>query len=215
MFLQLGAIFLTALLVGFSGALMPGPVFAITVKESPRRGARTGPLIVLGHALVEATLVVLLAFGLSHVFQKRSVVGVVGLLGGLMLLWMGGGMGYDALRRKISLQASGERGLSRFGPVVTGLLLTVAGPYWLLWWATVGAGYVLFSLKFGLLGLLFFYSGHILSDLLWYSAVALAAASGGRLMNDGVYRGLVLACGAFLILLSIYFFVTGLRMLRG
>jgi threonine/homoserine/homoserine lactone efflux protein len=124
-------------------------------------------------------------------------------------------MGYDALRRKISLQASGERGLSRFGPVVTGLLLTVAGPYWLLWWATVGAGYVLFSLKFGLLGLLFFYSGHILSDLLWYSAVALAAASGGRLMNDGVYRGLILACGAFLILLSIYFFVTSLRMLRG
>jgi threonine/homoserine/homoserine lactone efflux protein len=214
-FLQLGAIFLTALLVGFSGALMPGPVFAITVKESPRRGARTGPLIVLGHALAEATLVILLAFGLSHLFQKRSVVGVVGLLGGLMLLWMGGGMAYDVLRKKISLQASGERVLSRFGPVVTGLLLTVAGPYWLLWWATVGAGYVIFSLKFGLLGLLFFYSGHILSDLVWYSAVALAAASGGKLMNDGVYRGLVLACGAFLILLSAYFFATGVRMLRG
>jgi hypothetical protein len=44
MLLQLGAIFLTSLLVGFSGALMPGPVFAVTVSESPRRGARTGPL---------------------------------------------------------------------------------------------------------------------------------------------------------------------------
>ena len=214
MLLQLGAIFLTSLLVGFSGALMPGPVFAVTVSESPRRGARTGPLIVLGHAIAEVTLVALLALGLSHVFQKHAVVGVVGLLGGLMLLGMGAGMGYDVLKKKISLAPTGEKP-AKFGPVVTGILATMAGPYWLLWWATVGTGYILFSLKFGLIGLAAFYLGHILSDLLWYSALAFVAASGGRLMNDAVYRGTVLACGAFLILLSVYFFASGLRMLRG
>jgi threonine/homoserine/homoserine lactone efflux protein len=214
MLLQLGAIFLTSLLVGFSGALMPGPVFAVTVSESPRRGARTGPLLVLGHAIAEVTLVALLALGLSQVFQKHAVVGVVGLLGGLMLLGMGTGMGYDVLKKKISLAPTGERP-ARFGLVGTGILTTMAGPYWLLWWATVGTGYILFSLKFGLIGLAAFYLGHILSDLLWYSALSFVAASGKRLMNDAVYRGIVLACGAFLILLSAYFFASGLRMLRG
>ncbi len=214
MMLQLGAIFLTSLLVGFSGALMPGPVFAVTVSESPRRGARTGPLIILGHAIAEVTLVVLLALGLSRVFQKHAVVGMVGLLGGLMLLWMGAGMGYDVLKKKISLSPTGEKP-ARFGPVVTGVLTTMAGPYWLLWWATVGTGYILFSLKFGLVGLLAFYTGHILSDLIWYGAVSLVAASGKKLMNDTIYRGIVLACGAFLILLSVYFFASGVRMLRG
>ena len=41
-------IFITSFLVGLSGALMPGPVLAVTISHATRRGFIVGPLIVLG-----------------------------------------------------------------------------------------------------------------------------------------------------------------------
>lgn len=44
----------TSFVIGFSGALVPGPLFVVTVMESTKRGYIAGPLIVIGHAITEA-----------------------------------------------------------------------------------------------------------------------------------------------------------------
>jgi len=81
--------------------------------------------------------------------------------------------------------------------------------FWLVWWATVGATYVLWSLAAGAIGVVVFYLGHILSDLGWYSMVSLVVARGRRLMSQRIYRGLLLVCGVALIGLGVYFLVSG------
>jgi len=48
--MELSVIFMTSLVMGFSGAIMPGPLLTVTINESLRRGARVGPQIVTGHA---------------------------------------------------------------------------------------------------------------------------------------------------------------------
>lgn len=203
-------------IVGFSGAMMPGPVMTLLVTESARRGFIAGPLVTIGHVVLELAMVVALYFGLGDVLKQNSVAGVIGLLGGLFLLWMGIGIVRSVASGQVSFSASTQKtGERREGnPVIAGVLTSVANPYWLLWWATVGAASLITFRSFGWAGLVAFYLGHTLADWVWNSLVAFVVATGRRLMTDRIYRGILVACGVFLILLSFYFVTSGIGFLR-
>jgi threonine/homoserine/homoserine lactone efflux protein len=214
---SLAGIGITSFLVGLSGALMPGPVLSITIGETAARlrapggrvrGALVGPQVVLGHGLLEILLVVGITLGLGTVLARESVLGAIGVVGGIVLVWMAGGM----LRslRSLSLQG-GENPGARRHPVLAGILTTASNPYWTLWWATIGLGYIALSQRLGVTGLVMFYLGHIFSDLAWYSLVSGTLAAGGGLLTDRVYRGLVGACAVFLFAFGVYFGYAGAR----
>lgn len=213
---KLAAIFTTSLIVGLSGTLMPGPLLTVTISQSAQKGFWQGPLLVLGHAIIELALVLALTAGLSRLLKRKAVAGLIGLLGGAFLLWMGLDITRSAWWGTVCLSlASAERSGAQMGPVVTGVLVSVSNPYWVLWWATVGVSYVALALRQGPLGLGSFYVGHILADLSWYSLVAFVITAGRSLLSQPVYRGILLICGLFLIALSIYFIYSGINFLRG
>jgi threonine/homoserine/homoserine lactone efflux protein len=148
--------------------------------------------------------------------KRNLVAGLIGLLGGAFLLWMGFDIARSAWWGTVSLeQATGAEAGLQLGPVITGIVVSISNPYWVLWWATVGASYVALSLARGPLGLGSFYFGHILSDLSWYSLVAFLIARGKTLLSQPVYRLILLACGLFLMALSIYFIYSGIKFLQG
>ncbi|MDE3091517.1 MAG: LysE family transporter, partial [Chloroflexota bacterium] len=93
-------------IVGFSGAMMPGPVTTLIVTETARRGFIAGPLITIGHVLLEAAMVVALFFGLGDLLKQNSVAGAIGLLGGLFLLWMGFDIVRGAWQGRVSFNAT-------------------------------------------------------------------------------------------------------------
>ena len=94
---------------------------------------------------------------------------------------------------------------SDYGPVLAGIVLSISNPYWIIWWVTVGMGFVTQSLQFGIIGLLCFYCGHILADLLWYSFVSFSASAGRRLCPPSVYRSVFIVCGFALFFLGALF----------
>jgi threonine/homoserine/homoserine lactone efflux protein len=89
---------LTSFFVALSGALVPGPLFTITVAESARKGFISGPLIILGHGILELSLIMLLILGLAPFFSDPAVIIVISVLGGLMLVYMGYRMIREARR---------------------------------------------------------------------------------------------------------------------
>jgi threonine/homoserine/homoserine lactone efflux protein len=212
----LAAIFTTSLVVGFSGTLMPGPLLTVTISRSAQRGFWQGPLLILGHVIAELAIVLALTAGLSRLLKRKAVAGLIGLVGGAFLLWMGLDIARSAWWGTVSLSLAGaERSGAQVGPVMAGALVSVSNPYWVLWWATVGVSYVALALRQGPLGLGSFYAGHILADLSWYSLVAFVITAGRSLLSQPIYRGILLICGFFLIALSIYFIYSGLNFLRG
>ena len=70
-------IFANSFLVGFSGAVSPGPLLAFNIKETVRIGFIAGPLVVAGHSLLELVTVGALAFGLAPrtLFATDTVFG--------------------------------------------------------------------------------------------------------------------------------------------
>jgi threonine/homoserine/homoserine lactone efflux protein len=203
-------IFATSFVVALSGALMPGPLLTITLSESARRGFIAGPLIVLGHGILELILVLLLLLGLAPLLNNDYVVGSVGLVGAVVLVWMAVGMIRTLPSLTLQRVTAGKQSVH---PVWAGILMSLANPYWTIWWATIGLGYILYSLKLGLLGAIAFFVGHILADLVWYAAVSLTVAHGRRFMSDRIYRGIIACCAVALLVFGIYFGFSGAQRL--
>lgn len=205
------AIFFSSFVIALSGAMMPGPLLTATISESSRRGFITGPLLIVGHGILEMALVFSLLLGLAPFLQQRSVFVATAFGGSAILLWMAFGM----FRSLPSLRLSWESGDADNSKklLFSGILLSLANPYWIIWWATIGLGYILYSWQYGLWGVAFFFAGHILADLAWYGAVAAAVTRGRHFLTDRLYRGLIAGCAAFLVFFACYFAYAGFQKL--
>lgn len=201
------AIFATSFAVALSGAMMPGPLFTVTVSESSRRGPAAGPLLIVGHGILELALVVALVFGVGPLLRKTPVFVATALLGSIVLLWMAYGMLRSLPRLTLAVQPQQEVGRNL---VVAGILLSLVNPYWTIWWVSIGLGYITQSLAPGMLGVTAFFVGHILADFAWYTAVSTAVWKGKRFMSDRAYRGLIAACALLLIFFAGMFGYAGL-----
>lgn len=207
--MDLTSIFFVSLGVGLSGAIMPGPLLTVTIHESYRKGFIAAPLLVAGHAVLEGSLVILLVLGLDRVVGNAVFFGVVGIAGGGYLIWMGLDMVVDVRDRRLHLDLQ-DRTASKIGPFVAGLTTSVSNPYWFLWWATFGLSYLLRSLEHGAAGVASFYVGHVMADVVWYFMVAFLVVTGKRFISDRGYNYVILACGAFLVILGARFMGDGL-----
>src|SRR5512146_1298972 len=120
-------VFIFSFGIGMGAVVSPGPVSTAIESQSPSRGWLVGPLISAGHALLELAAVLLIVFGLSATLAHPAIQTGVALLGGVLLLWMGGGMLLGALRGKIHLpgKEQGARQMSRWQIVGLGALTTI------------------------------------------------------------------------------------------
>ena len=205
---ELITIFVSSFIIAFSGAMMPGPLLTATISESSQRGFVAGPLLIAGHGILEIILLTALVLGLAPFLQRSDVFTVVAIAGGVILLWMALGM----FRALPTLTLSLNAGKTKSGSLIkNGAILSIANPYWIVWWATIGFGYVIYSWSFGISGLIFFFTGHILADFVWYSAVSAAVGKGRHLFTDGFYRWVMGTCAVVLILFACYFFYAGVQ----
>ena len=203
-------LFVTSFIVALSGAVMPGPLLTVTISESPRRGLMTGPLLIAGHAVLELALVLALLMGLAPLLNMEPVFIFIALTGSAVLLWMAVGMLKSLPAMTLVTETNDTSGKNL---IVSGALMSIANPYWSIWWATIGLGYILHSMEAGTMGVIAFFSGHILGDLFWYAAVSAAIWKGRRLLSDRGYRILIGTCAVFLIAFSCLFAWTGFQKL--
>lgn len=207
--MELLALFFQSFLVGFSGAMMPGPLLAVDIAETPRHGWKAGPILSTGHAVAEIAVVVVLSFGLAALAQSDIVASVIGVVGGIALILMGSSMGYETLKNRLSYEVDGASKSGSHRLAAKGITATLSNPYWFVWWATTGLAFLLKSQQFGWVGPVVFYFGHIMSDFVWYTAVSLLLWQGKRLLVGRGMKLLMGLCAAFLIYLGCTFIMDG------
>jgi threonine/homoserine/homoserine lactone efflux protein len=193
----------SSFMLALSGALVPGPLFTITVSESLRRGGKAGPLIILGHGILELVFVLLITLGASPFLLTERAHFITGLAGGVILVLMGLMLLKDAGRA--SLVAGSGAKQTGMHPVVYGVVGSLSNPYWVIWWLTIGLGYLMSTMRYGVVGVLVFFAGHISADLLWYSLISYAVSRGRRIIGDKGYRFMLYVCGVFLVLFGGWF----------
>jgi len=209
---SLGAIFLVSFVLALSGAVMPGPLLTATISESARRGALTGPLLILGHALLELALLMGLLLGLEPLLNRDGVFSAIALAGACILIWMAVGM-YRSLP---TLAINSGMSQTNPGPLFSkGILLSLSNPYWTVWWATIGLGYLMSCRSLGAAGIAAFFLGHISGDFAWYALISSLVARGRHFLTDRIYRGLIGACALFLACFACFFAYVGISKIAG
>lgn len=198
--------------LGFSGACMPGPLLTVTIAETVRRGPWAGPLLIAGHALLEIVVVLLVLAGLGDLLAMDGVFGTIALVGACLLVWMSWGMlrGLSKLTLQIDRDVEPTKGVN---PLASGALVSLANPYFTMWWATIGIGYLVVAGEAGMVGVIVFYLFHILADLTWYAFISFSVHYGRTLLSDRSYRVMVACCAIFLIGFAGYFAYSGLTRL--
>jgi len=203
-------IFGTSFLIAFSGAMMPGPLLTVTISESSRRGFMAGPLLIAGHGILEMLLVIGLVLGLGPLLQQKYVFITTALAGSVVLLWMSIGMFRSLPTLTLATEASAGKSKNL---LMTGILFSIVNPYWTIWWVTIGLGYILHSRNYGIWGVAAFFIGHILADLVWYTAISAGVWRGKNFLSDRAYKILIGACAAFLIVFASLFAYSGVQKL--
>jgi len=188
----------SVLLISLSGVLMPGPLFAVTIKKASKNKT-AGALIAVGHGIVEFPLMFLIFFVLSQ-FSLPSIVQIaIGSVGGLLMIFMG----VQAFRNRHK-QEEATVDLKR-DSVLAGVWTTAANAGFILWWLTIGTTLILNAKLFGLLGFSVFAGVHWLTDFLWYTVVALLIFKSQRFWTERTHMGITFFCVAVFIGFGAYF----------
>ncbi|MBL6966965.1 MAG: LysE family transporter [Desulfobacteraceae bacterium] len=189
---------LSVVVISMSGVLMPGPIMAFTVAQGSRKPF-AGSLVAIGHGVVELPLIALIYLGVGVLFQMAAVKVAIGILGGGVLLWMA----IEMLRNYRRAEISGQgRDLNSF---VAGILLTAGNPYFLIWWATVGATLILRSIEFGVAGLVLMTVIHWSCDLVWFQSLSWLSFQGGRFFGKKLQMAIFIVCGLAMLYFGLYF----------
>ena len=195
---------LTVAGISLSGVMMPGPVFAATVARS-WRSKFTGSFVALGHGIVEIPLMFLIYFGFSNFFQNFWVKVVLGFVGGTVLIYMGRGI-FNLKKMRINSVNDPPT-----GSTVVGIVTSLFNPYFIVWWATVGAALIVKSASFGLLGFALFIPVHWLCDFGWYSFLSCLAHKSSKVWGQKIQIALLSISSLLLIGFGVWFILSSLK----
>jgi len=187
------------LVIGFTGALVPGPTLVATINASLAGNWTAGLKVSLGHIVIETAIFFLIILGLASIASPYTTV--IAVVGGFALIVFG------AMTLLGSRNATLSTGLKKdgSGPYMAGLVTSAANPYFWIWWLSVGSALLLQSLAGGIVFAVAFMIGHWGADTIWYTFVSTTVAKGRALLSDRTYHIVMAACGVFLILFGLYY----------
>lgn len=205
-------IFAVSFIVALSGALSPGPVLTFTIYKSLKseKGYLAGLFITLGHATLELGLIVALLLGASFFLQNIYVYTTIGIVGGILLIVYGIMVIRDTYTNPMEVDfnemkdedVKGFTGNSFLG----GIIVSLSNPFWTLWWAGIGLS-LMVQLEVSFenpWGLLLFFLGHELGDLVWFWPISVFGYLGGKSLNPKIYQKVLIFCGVFMIFFGTY-----------
>ncbi|MHA1301454.1 MAG: LysE family transporter [Candidatus Helarchaeota archaeon] len=225
-------IFGGAFVYGLTGALTPGPVLTAVIKETPKRkrGYLVGPLIIVGHAILEIGIITAAFYGLINLIKIPIVYFIISTVGGSILILLASLLFHDLKTKDISLTFSltnNESINSGHFIVLQGIILSISNPFWILWWGTSGFTYMFylfeqvssigleFLFNLGLISIDFtwiatYFLGHILSDFIWYTFISSSIYAGKQAISDKNYHIILVCCAIFFSYLGIKFILLAL-----
>lgn len=165
-----------------------------------------GPLVALGHLMVEAVLIFVVFLGLHEFLGSASVQMIVSYVGGATLIMMGIYLARASKNFQVDIKIHTNTKFVSHGPVIAGILGSCSNPQFLLWWLTPGIPLMYMSIAVaGAVGFAAFVIGHAGADLGWFGFVSYSVDKGKGLLSKNLIKYIMLGSAIFLVIFGIFF----------
>lgn len=199
-------IFTTALVFGLSAGLSPGPLMTLVITETLKQGVPAGLRIAVAPLITDAPIIIGSLFLLATFAHAMTFVGIVALLGGCYIAWMGV---QNIQFRGVESSTAGLRS----SPLRTGVIANLLNPNPYVFWLTVGSPLIFKAARPGILSavlfLALFYGCLVGSKIL----VAVVVGRSRRFLHSRTYIWIIRTLGVLLLIFAGLFWKEGWRYL--
>ncbi|HOP61855.1 MAG TPA: LysE family transporter [Spirochaetota bacterium] len=193
-----------SVLITIPGLITPGPVMAVTV-ERGTKSPHAGAFVTLGHVTVELPFVILLFAGLGKFTKEPRLRIILSLAGSIFLFYLA----WKTFRaRNVKRTPSAGVYSSSF---LAGAMMTLANPFLLLWWGTVGSMLIIRSIELGPAVSVLFYVCHGVSNIIWLYFLSWLSYEGNLVIGKRYRYTVAFICGGILIGFGGYFIITAFK----
>jgi threonine/homoserine/homoserine lactone efflux protein len=202
--MTLSMFFISAVLISLSGVMAPGPITAATIAHG-NKNPYAGIWIAVGHGIVEFPLIIIIFLGFGSFIKQPLASAIIALAGGAFLVQIGYSM-LKTWKKSVALDSQNTH-----TPLMTGIILSIGNPYFLIWWATVGATLIINAVKFSLIILVVFAIVHWSIDLIWYVILSSTTFKIGNIWGEKFSKGITLICGIALVIFGFVFIFSAIH----
>jgi threonine/homoserine/homoserine lactone efflux protein len=194
-------------ILGLSAGFAPGPLLTLVISETIQHDMKAGVKVALAPIATDLPIIILTVFILSKLAHFHNVLGVISIVGGFLILFIG----YQAIRTKgVDIEIREERPRS----LTKGMIVNVLNPHPYLFWLSVGAPTItkaanqsiLVSASF-IIGFYFFLVG---SKIL----LAVLVGRSKSFLTDKIYIYIMHCLGLILCIFAMVLFRDGLKLLE-
>jgi len=173
-FLTIGAI------LGLSAGFAPGPLLALVISETLQHDIKSGIKVALAPIITDLPIIILTLIILAELSNFHKILGLVSLMGGLFILYMG----FKSIMTKgIELNPQ----VTNLTPLKKGILANALSPHPYLFWSSVGAPTMIKAMHLNIIAplafILFFYTFLVGAKIL----LAVLVGKSKSFISDSLY----------------------------
>ena len=200
---QISEFVIIVIIISASGVMAPGPLFAANISYGLREGTKSGIKMAIGHTIVEFPLVILLGIGvfsLETFPEFRTIISIVGAI----TLFI-----FALVQIKTVLQNNKDiTSTSKHGPLVTGIVLSVLNPFFIIWWLTIGFKLISDAmLIWAFSGIVIVFFLHIWMDFVWLGGISFLASKSSKILSNRNYKFIMIGLSLLLVYFGITFLI--------
>lgn len=190
--------FAAVIIVSASGVMAPGPLFASAIASGARQKL-AGLKIAIGHTVIELPLVLGIGLGVLSLGSFPQFRVLIAVLGAASIF------GFAILQIRSTIRDIPIKN-TRYGPYLTGILLTGLNPFFLVWWFSIGIKLISDAmLLWSIWGILIMFAIHIWMDFVWLGFVSALSSKGTKLLSAKSYKIFIIGINGAMIYFGVSF----------
>jgi len=199
--------FLTmGIILGLSAGFAPGPLLTLVISETLEHDIKSGIKVALAPFITDLPIIILTLFVLVKLSSFHHILGVISLIGGVLILFMG----IKSIRTEgveLNLKKTKPKSLAK------GILVNVLNPHPYLFWFSVGAPTMTRAMNQGMISPFAFLGSFYVCLVGSKILLAILAGKSKTFLAGNVYIFIMRFLGLILSVLAFILFKDGLKLL--